>query len=97
MWKSGSGQTVLKLSTLGASGIQTATWYALATRFRWVRVAVLGMPVVPPVGCSTAGSAAVAAEANGVDGAAASRRKRFGVSAVWGCGFHRPSRLAFSG
>ncbi len=97
MWKSGSGHRTPAPSPSSIPGNHDATWIALATRFRCVSIANLGVPVVPPVGCSTAVSSGEASEPKALAGASARSLNRFGVRSVCGAGFHRPSRLALSG
>ena len=53
-WNSGSTPTITSRSP--ARGSSALTWRALAVMFWWVSIAPLGVPVVPPVYCSSARS-----------------------------------------
>src|SRR5471030_2540889 len=58
MWYSGSGVTRISQPSLRLEPISALHCSMLATRLRWVSIAPLATPVVPPVYCSTATSLA---------------------------------------
>src|SRR2546426_12641060 len=96
MWKYGSAQRIPPADP-SPPGRTAADWTTFATRFRWVRMAALGRPVVPPVGWSTAASAGRDAASNGCPEASRTTRKRFGVSGVWRTGVQRLVRRGLVG
>ena len=67
-WK--KGRSARKTSPPSWSiGTQAIAWFALARRLRWVSMAALGVPVVPPVYSRTATSSAWGSGAEAVTGA----------------------------
>ncbi|MNE42065.1 hypothetical protein D3C80_1361710 [compost metagenome] len=56
MWYSGSGAIRISQPSLRSEPIKARHCSMLAIRLRWVSIAPLATPVVPPVYCSTATS-----------------------------------------
>src|SRR2546422_1473442 len=96
MWKYGRAQRIPPADP-SPPGRTAADWTTFATRFRWVRMAALGRPVVPPVGWSTAASAGRDAAPNGCPQASRATRKRVGVSGGWRAGVQRLVRRGLVG
>ena len=96
MWKYGRAESITSPGR-GLTASQARTWAALASRLAWLRVANLGRPVVPPVGCRRAGSPPRAAVSTGPPGVRSSSAGSAGVSGASGSGFHRFSRRALRG
>ena len=54
-WNSGNAPSTLS-GSFGSKGSIMSTWIALLARLAWLSIAPLGVPVVPPVYCSSARS-----------------------------------------
>ena len=77
MWKYGRALSIASPGR-GSTASQARTWAALASRLRWLRVANLGRPVVPPVGCRRAGSPPRAAVSTAPAGGPRQQRRQGG-------------------